>query len=96
MIREKKVRFYRRLWNLFIPGTNLIDLPGNVVIRNQRWQKCWRLPQLYSGYETMIDFYTNQKFKYTNPEEGTINGMVKGWILIGILVFLMVIRLMVI
>ncbi len=52
------------------PATNLIDLQGNVVIETHDG-KMLETPQLYYDQITKWVF-TQNKFKYTNPEEGTI------------------------
>lgn len=50
--------------------TNLVDLQGNVVIATSDGKKL-ETPQLY--WDRADDWiFTQQKFKYTNPEEGTI------------------------
>jgi len=59
---------------LFIPVLNLIDLQGKCGYRNQPMAKLLELPQIIWEYETMIGFLHNRNLKYTNPEEGTING----------------------
>lgn len=50
--------------------TNLVDLQGNVVIATSDGKKL-ETTQLY--WDRTDDWiFTQQKFKYTNPEEGTI------------------------
>ncbi len=50
--------------------TNLIDLRGNVVLETHDGKKL-ETPQLY--YDQANEWvFTQNKFKYTNPEEGTI------------------------
>ena len=50
--------------------TNVIDLRGNVVIEHFAGKKL-EAPQLY--WDRGNDWiFTQQKFKYTNPEDGTI------------------------
>jgi lipopolysaccharide export system protein LptC len=51
-------------------ATNLIDLQGNVVLETHDG-KMLETPQLY--YDKTTEWvFTQNKFKYTNPEEGTI------------------------
>jgi len=50
--------------------TNLIDLQGNVVIETHDGKKL-ETPQMF--YDQGNEWaFTQEKFKYTNPEEGTI------------------------
>ena len=50
--------------------TNVIDLRGNVVIETHDGKKL-EAPQLY--WDRGNDWiFTQQKFKYTNPEDGTV------------------------
>ncbi len=50
--------------------TNLIDLQGNVVIEGHDGKKL-EAPQLF--YDQANEWiFTQEKFKYTNPEEGTV------------------------
>ena len=51
-------------------STGLIDLRGNVVIETHDGKKL-EAPQLYYDQDNEWVF-TQNKFKYTNPEEGTI------------------------
>jgi len=50
--------------------TNLIDLQGNVVIEGHDGKKL-EAPQLYWDHDNDWIF-TQEKFTYTNPEDGTI------------------------
>ncbi len=57
-------------YGIMYSSTNLIDLQGNVVIESSDGKKL-EAPQLY--WDRTNDWvFTQQKFKYTNPEEGTI------------------------
>ena len=57
-------------YGIIYSTTNLIDLQGNVVIETSDGKKL-EAPQLY--WDRANDWiFTQQKFKYTNPEEGTI------------------------
>ncbi|MCM4150773.1 LPS export ABC transporter periplasmic protein LptC [Arenibacter sp. N53] len=57
-------------YGIIYSSTNLIDLQGNVVIETSDG-KMLEAPQLY--WDRNNDWiFTQQKFKYTNPEEGTI------------------------
>lgn len=57
-------------YGIIYSQTNLIDLQGNVVIETEDGKKL-EAPQLY--WDRNNDWiFTQQKFKYTNPEEGTI------------------------
>jgi hypothetical protein len=57
-------------YGIIYSSTNLIDLQGNVVIETSDGKKL-EAPQLY--WDRTNDWiFTQQKFKYTNPEEGTI------------------------
>ncbi|WP_157373831.1 LPS export ABC transporter periplasmic protein LptC [Arenibacter certesii] len=50
--------------------TNLIDLQGNVVIETEDGKKL-EAPQIF--WDRNNDWiFTQEKFKYTNPEEGTV------------------------
>lgn len=51
-------------------ATNLIDLQGNVVIERFDGKKL-ETPQLFYDHPNSWVF-TQNKFKYTNPEEGTV------------------------
>ncbi|MBT8222330.1 MAG: LPS export ABC transporter periplasmic protein LptC [Eudoraea sp.] len=50
--------------------TNLIDLRGNVVIKTHDGKKL-EAPQLYWD-RTLEWIFTQEKFRYTNPEDGTV------------------------
>ncbi len=57
-------------YGIIYSETNLIDLRGNVVIESHDGKKL-EAPQLY--YDQANEWiFTQEKFKYTNPEEGTI------------------------
>lgn len=57
-------------YGIIYSNTNLIDLQGNVVIETENGKKL-EAPQLY--WDRNNDWiFTQEKFKYTNPEEGTI------------------------
>ncbi len=57
-------------YGIMYSSTNLIDLQGNVVIESSDGKKL-EAPQLY--WDRTNDWiFTQEKFKYTNPEEGTI------------------------
>ena len=50
--------------------TNLIDLRGNVVIKTHDGKKL-EAPQLY--WDRSLEWiFTQEKFRYTNPEDGTV------------------------
>lgn len=57
-------------YGIVYSSTNLVDLQGNVVIESSDGKKL-EAPQLYWDRSNEWIF-TQQKFKYTNPEEGTI------------------------
>ena len=57
-------------YGIIYSDTNLIDLQGNVVIETHDG-KILETPQLYWDRASQWIF-TQAKFKYTNPEEGTI------------------------
>lgn len=57
-------------YGIFYSGTNLLDLRDNVVIETHDGKKL-ETPQLY--WDRSGDWiFTQEKFKFTNPEEGTI------------------------
>ncbi len=57
-------------YGIIYSNTNLIDLQGNVVIETYDGKKL-EAPQLY--WDRTNDWiFTQEKFKYTNPEDGTI------------------------
>ncbi|WP_086475939.1 MULTISPECIES: LPS export ABC transporter periplasmic protein LptC [Arenibacter] len=57
-------------YGIIYSRTNLIDLQGNVVIETEDGKKL-ETPQLY--WDRKNDWiFTQEKFKYTNPEEGTV------------------------
>ncbi len=57
-------------YGIIYSATNLIDLQGNVVLESHDGKKL-EAPQLFldQGNEWV---FTHEKFKYTNPEDGTI------------------------
>ncbi|MEH6682140.1 MAG: LPS export ABC transporter periplasmic protein LptC [Sediminicola sp.] len=57
-------------YGIIYSNTNLIDLQGNVVIETHDG-KILETPQLYWDRSNQWIF-TQAKFKYTNPEEGTL------------------------
>ncbi|MGB5821413.1 MAG: LPS export ABC transporter periplasmic protein LptC [Saonia sp.] len=57
-------------YGIIYSATNLIDLQGNVVIETHDGKKL-ESPQLYWDRANEWIF-TQEKFKYTNPEDGTL------------------------
>jgi LPS export ABC transporter protein LptC len=57
-------------YGIIYSNTNLIDLQGNVVIESHDGKKL-EAPQLFYD-QTNEWIFTQQKFKFTNPEDGTI------------------------
>ena len=57
-------------YGIIYSATNLIDLQGNVVLESHDGKKL-EAPQLYYD-QTNEWVFTQEKFKYTNPEDGTI------------------------
>ena len=57
-------------YGIIYSATNLIDLQGNVVVLTNDGKKL-EAPQLYYDQENEWIF-TQEKFKFTNPEDGTI------------------------
>jgi len=57
-------------YGIIYSATNLIDLQGNVVVLTNDGKKL-EAPQLYYDQDNEWIF-TQEKFKYTNPEDGTI------------------------
>ena len=57
-------------YGIIYSDTNLIDLQGNVVIESHDGKKL-ETPQLYWDRKNNWIF-TEEPFKYTNPEEGTV------------------------
>lgn len=57
-------------YGIIYSATNLIDLQGNVVVDGYDGKKL-ESPQLFYD-QTNEWIFTQEKFKYTNPEEGTI------------------------
>ncbi|WP_072989320.1 LPS export ABC transporter periplasmic protein LptC [Pseudozobellia thermophila] len=57
-------------YGIIYSATNVIDLQGNVVIESHDGKKL-EAPQLY--WDQSSDWiFTQEKFKYTNPEDGTV------------------------
>ncbi len=57
-------------YGIIYSATNLIDLQGNVVVLTNDGKKL-EAPQLY--YDQKNEWiFTQEKFKFTNPEDGTI------------------------
>lgn len=57
-------------YGIIYSNTNLIDLQGNVVIESHDGKKL-EAPQLF--YDQSNEWiFTQRKFKFTNPEDGTI------------------------
>ena len=57
-------------YGIIYSATNLIDLRGNVVLESYDGTKL-ETPQLYIDQDNKWSF-THEKFKYTNPKDGTI------------------------
>ncbi|WP_240042657.1 LPS export ABC transporter periplasmic protein LptC [Maribacter aurantiacus] len=55
---------------IYFTATDVIDLQGNVVIKGHDG-KMLEAPQLYYDQENEWAF-TQEKFKFTNPEDGTV------------------------
>ena len=57
-------------YGIIYSATNLIDLQGNVVVFTNDGKKL-EAPQLYYD-QTNEWIFTQEKFKFTNPEDGTV------------------------
>ncbi len=57
-------------YGIIYSATNVIDLQGNVVIKSHDG-KILTTPQLYWD-QTNEWIFTQEKFKFTNPEDGTV------------------------
>ena len=57
-------------YGIIYSATNLIDLQGNVVVLTNDGKKL-EAPQLYYD-QTNEWIFTQEKFKFTNPEDGTV------------------------
>ncbi|MDC6389177.1 LPS export ABC transporter periplasmic protein LptC [Maribacter sp. PR1] len=57
-------------YGIYYAATTIIDLQGNVVIKGHDGKKL-EAPQLYYDRENEWAF-TQEKFKFTNPEDGTV------------------------
>ena len=55
---------------IYYKATSIIDLQGNVIIKGHDGKKL-EAPQLYYDQENEWAF-TQEKFKFTNPEDGTV------------------------
>lgn len=57
-------------YGIYYAATTIIDLQGNVVIKGHDGKKL-EAPQLY--YDRKNEWaFTQEKFKFTNPEDGTV------------------------
>lgn len=57
-------------FGIYYSATSIIDLQGNVLIKGHDGKKL-EAPQLYYDRENEWAF-TQEKFKFTNPEDGTV------------------------
>lgn len=57
-------------YGIYYTSTSIIDLQGNVIIKGHDGKKL-EAPQLYYDRENEWAF-TQEKFKFTNPEDGTV------------------------
>ncbi|RRQ50500.1 LPS export ABC transporter periplasmic protein LptC [Maribacter algicola] len=57
-------------YGIYYTATAIIDLQGNVIIKGHDGKKL-EAPQLYYDQENEWAF-TQEKFKFTNPEDGTV------------------------
>lgn len=57
-------------YGIYYSATTIIDLQGNVEVKGHDGKKL-ETPQLYYDRENEWAF-TQEKFKYTNPEDGTV------------------------
>jgi len=57
-------------YGIIYSATNVIDLQGNVIIESHDGKRL-EAPQLYWDQDTDWIF-TQEKFKFTNPEDGTV------------------------
>lgn len=67
---ENNKSIIRADYGIIYSLTNLIDLQGNVVLESHDGKKL-EAPQLYWD-RTNEWIFTQEKFKFTNPEDGTI------------------------
>ncbi len=67
---DKKKSVVKADYGIVYSATNLIDLQGNVVLESHDGTKL-ETPQLYIDQDNKWSF-THEKFKYTNPKDGTI------------------------
>jgi LPS export ABC transporter protein LptC len=57
-------------YGIFYSATGVVDLKGNVIIKSDDGKKL-EAPQLY--YDRTNEWaFTQEKFKFTNPEDGTV------------------------
>jgi LPS export ABC transporter protein LptC len=57
-------------YGIFYSATGVVDLRGNVIIKSDDGKKL-EAPQLY--YDRTNEWaFTQEKFKFTNPEDGTV------------------------
>jgi len=67
---EQKRSIVKADYGIIYSATNLIDLQGNVVLESHDGTKL-ETPQLFIDQDNKWSF-THEKFKYTNPKDGTI------------------------
>lgn len=68
--KENKKSIVKADYGIIYSATNLIDLQGNVVLESHDGTKL-ETPQLFIDQNNKWSF-THEKFKYTNPKDGTI------------------------
>lgn len=67
---DQKKSIVKADYGIIYSATNLIDLQGNVVLESHDGTKL-ETPQLFIDQDNKWSF-THEKFKYTNPKDGTI------------------------
>lgn len=67
---EKRKSVIHANYGIIYSNTNIVDLQGDVVIESHDGKKL-EAPQLYWDRENEWIF-TQEKFRYTNPEDGTV------------------------
>lgn len=67
---DQKKSIVKADYGIIYSATNLIDLRGNVVLESHDGTKL-ETPQLFIDQDNKWSF-THDKFKYTNPKDGTI------------------------
>lgn len=67
---DQKKSIVKADYGIIYSATNLIDLQGNVVLESHDGTKL-ETPQLFIDQDNKWSF-THDKFKYTNPKDGTI------------------------